>query len=454
MYKVLSSEVLQELLNKICAEIKSKSPLTHSHEISDITNLQSTLNNKSDSGHTHDMLDIDGLTETIGNIHSFDVKVVDSLPDVSSGLERTIYFVPREEPNTNNIYDEYLLINSSFELIGDTQIDLTNYATKEEVATELNGKSNVGHTHATGDVVGLQEVLGTFETMINGKADIDSMCDYLYGGNASSNQIPSGADLNNYTSAGVYFSDGSNITSTLLNCPTTENAGRLEVIQLNSNTQLAQRWIQRKDAVEWTRSRSGSGSWTAWNKTIKESDLNVHPNLYYCGTLKERTYDSVNLIIREGTHLYFNGTDDGGGTTFYSPTGLDIDVVRGQDYEVQFKVISGSVSFDNIDTTGDYISFYMVDINGNVTTYQRYLSTYEFTSRMAFTAKFNGINQYTLSIPTGVSFDNLEVELIIRKVSYIKTETNVVDSLTIGNYTLFNNSVDDTLNIMYNGGGE
>lgn len=61
----------------------------------------------------------------IGDIHTFDVLVVDALPDV--GVEKTIYFVPAATTKDKNIYDEYLYINNAWELIGSTQVDLSNY---------------------------------------------------------------------------------------------------------------------------------------------------------------------------------------------------------------------------------------------------------------------------------------------------------------------------------------
>lgn len=61
----------------------------------------------------------------IGDIHTFDVLVVDALPDV--GVEKTIYFVPATTTKDKNIYDEYLYINNAWELIGSTQVDLSNY---------------------------------------------------------------------------------------------------------------------------------------------------------------------------------------------------------------------------------------------------------------------------------------------------------------------------------------
>ena len=47
------------------AALDGKAPLVHLHAISDVTGLQTALNNKSDVGHTHVMADISGLTAAL-----------------------------------------------------------------------------------------------------------------------------------------------------------------------------------------------------------------------------------------------------------------------------------------------------------------------------------------------------------------------------------------------------
>ena len=65
------------------------------------------------------------LLETIGNITSFEIDVVETLPE--TGTKGHIYFVPKTTTDEKNIYDEYIWVvkesNSAFEKIGDTKID-------------------------------------------------------------------------------------------------------------------------------------------------------------------------------------------------------------------------------------------------------------------------------------------------------------------------------------------
>lgn len=62
------------------------------------------------------------------------VEVVSSLP-TSNISATTIYLVPKTEDETSNVYDEYLYVNSAWEKIGDTSIDLSNYVQASQLAT-------------------------------------------------------------------------------------------------------------------------------------------------------------------------------------------------------------------------------------------------------------------------------------------------------------------------------
>ena len=78
------------------------------------------------------------LLQTIGNVTSFEIDVVDSLPE--TGTKGHIYFVPKTTTDEKNIYDEYIWVvkesNSAFEKIGDTKIDTD--ALKSETLAEVS----------------------------------------------------------------------------------------------------------------------------------------------------------------------------------------------------------------------------------------------------------------------------------------------------------------------------
>ena len=78
------------------------------------------------------------LLETIGNITSFEIDVVESLPE--TGTKGHIYFVPKTTTDEKNIYDEYIWVvkesASAFEKIGDTKIDTD--ALKSETLAQVS----------------------------------------------------------------------------------------------------------------------------------------------------------------------------------------------------------------------------------------------------------------------------------------------------------------------------
>lgn len=79
------------------------------------------------------------LLQTIGNITSFEIDVVESLPE--TGTKGHIYFVPKTAVDEKNIYDEYIWVvkeggTSAFEKIGDTKIDTD--ALKSETLAQVS----------------------------------------------------------------------------------------------------------------------------------------------------------------------------------------------------------------------------------------------------------------------------------------------------------------------------
>lgn len=64
-------------------------------------------------------------------------EIVESLP--STGEDNIIYMVKRAETEGQNVYDEYMYINNAWEKIGSTDVDLSDYYTKEETDEKLEG---------------------------------------------------------------------------------------------------------------------------------------------------------------------------------------------------------------------------------------------------------------------------------------------------------------------------
>lgn len=65
-------------------------------------------------------------------------EVVEELP--ATGEAGTVYLVPKQTAGTGDVYDEYIYVDGSYEHIGSTEIDLSNYYTKSQADNLLGDK--------------------------------------------------------------------------------------------------------------------------------------------------------------------------------------------------------------------------------------------------------------------------------------------------------------------------
>ena len=87
------------------------------------------------------------IMQAIASIPQFNLSIVNELP--STGAKMTLYLVPKEGTN-NDVYDEYIWIEqtSSFEHLGTTAVDLTDYVKNTDYGTTSKGgviKANTGY---------------------------------------------------------------------------------------------------------------------------------------------------------------------------------------------------------------------------------------------------------------------------------------------------------------------
>jgi deoxyhypusine synthase len=64
-------------------------------------------------------------------------KIVDKVPSAAEADEHTIYLLKKENVTGEDKYEEYMLIDGTIQKIGDTSVDLSNYATIEKLNEEL-----------------------------------------------------------------------------------------------------------------------------------------------------------------------------------------------------------------------------------------------------------------------------------------------------------------------------
>ena len=129
------------------------------------------------------------IAAAIAAVDHLSREIVETLPENAN--ENVIYMVRREGGTGQDVYNEYMYINGVWEIIGDTSVDLTDYAKKEDIvvksvspdftvteagqltltanaAPEING-SNISNI-AISNVVGLEAALNSKVAAEEGKS--------------------------------------------------------------------------------------------------------------------------------------------------------------------------------------------------------------------------------------------------------------------------------------------
>ena len=98
------------------------------------------------------------ITSAIANADHLKREIVEQLPEVESADENTIYMLKKKTSSGDNQYDEYMIViaeeTRKLEKIGDSAVDLTNYATKEEVSTAKQEAITSATSTASADATG------------------------------------------------------------------------------------------------------------------------------------------------------------------------------------------------------------------------------------------------------------------------------------------------------------
>ena len=140
--------------DELVASIETKADKEHFHDYDDIGDKTSTLSlrlediegdidelytgidtlsaeilNRYTKSETYSQEEVNDL---ISKIPKFAIEVVDALP-TSDISETTVYLLKTSETETNNLYTEYVYIDSKWEMLGTQKLDLSNYYKSAEV---------------------------------------------------------------------------------------------------------------------------------------------------------------------------------------------------------------------------------------------------------------------------------------------------------------------------------
>lgn len=119
-----------------------------------VSDLQNDSNYQTDTDVTNTLTTYATKTyvgEQISNADHLKREIVTEIPSSETADKNTIYMLKIESATGNDKYREYLLIDGTVQCIGDTSVDLTDYAKKTEIPTELpanggNSSTVNGHT--------------------------------------------------------------------------------------------------------------------------------------------------------------------------------------------------------------------------------------------------------------------------------------------------------------------
>lgn len=111
-----------------------------------VDNLESSCDHKSLSAQQGKV-----LKDMIDNLANVRFKVVDELPFI--GEENVIYLL-KKEGTDNDLHDEYVYIDDDWEKIGNNEIDLSNYATKDDLKVVQNSIPDISISNSgNGNVI-------------------------------------------------------------------------------------------------------------------------------------------------------------------------------------------------------------------------------------------------------------------------------------------------------------
>lgn len=112
-----------------------------------IEDLEKVVDTKADANKVFTKEETNSAIATaIANIDHLKREIVEDLPEIEDADINTIYMVSRGLTDDDNKYYEYIIINGAFEPVGSWEVDLSNYATKNELSSVNEEISTLSET--------------------------------------------------------------------------------------------------------------------------------------------------------------------------------------------------------------------------------------------------------------------------------------------------------------------
>ena len=129
-----------DLESTLAAKINAKADTTALTALQgEVDTLEGTVATKANASEVYKKGETDSkIAAAVAGASHLKRSIVAALPDVGSADENTIYMVAKEgEPGEQDGYNEYFVIEGAWEKIGDTVVDLTEYAKTSEVTSAI-----------------------------------------------------------------------------------------------------------------------------------------------------------------------------------------------------------------------------------------------------------------------------------------------------------------------------
>ena len=137
------------------------------------------------------------VAQQIVNAEHLKRVIVEQLPEVSTAQANTIYMIKKTSGGIaswgKNIYEEYMVIEGEWELLGNSQVDLTDYAKTEYVDNKTKDKADKATTL---EGYGITNAFTKGETY--SRTEISELIGQITGGESAADVL---AKLNEYTGA-------------------------------------------------------------------------------------------------------------------------------------------------------------------------------------------------------------------------------------------------------------
>lgn len=112
----------------------------------EVDTLEGTVANKADAANVYTKTEVyakgetdSKIAEAVAAASHLKRAIVEALPEIEEADANTIYMIAKTgEAGAQDAYDEYFVIEGAWEKIGDTVVDLTDYATTESVTSAIS----------------------------------------------------------------------------------------------------------------------------------------------------------------------------------------------------------------------------------------------------------------------------------------------------------------------------